>query len=1018
VKVQVDWCPLLSLFSDGTRLTAFPAATFPVPADPAQVQSGIERWREAEHHSPDLAAFARALIDDAPGRALLESVFGNSPFLTHCCLRETGFLRSILEHGPDAAFAELLDALNRQCREPAYRPAPDTAVLMRELRVAKRRAALLIGLADIAGLWPLDRVTATLSDLADAALDAATRHLLHTAARAGDIDPADAGEVERGCGLLVLGMGKLGARELNYSSDIDLILLYDPERVRYRGRTTIQQCFAGLARELVRILDERTADGYVFRTDLRLRPDPASTPPAISLQAALNYYESAGQNWERAALIKARPVAGDRAAGAAFLAELRPFLWRKHLDFAAIQDIHSIKRQINAHRGGARIAIAGHNIKLGRGGIREIEFFAQTQQLIWGGRLVELRVSATCEALRALAATGRIGPSVAREMIESYAFLRRVEHRLQMIDDAQTHSVPEDPEAIRRLAIFLGFQTTEAFTDALRQHLTQVERHYAQLFEEAPSLADSGNLVFTGIEDDPDTLATLRTLGFVEPAAAAAVVRGWHHGRYRATRSQRAREILTELVPALLKSFGGTANPDTAFTRFDQFLARLPAGVQFFSLLHANPALLELVAEIMGGAPRLAEQLARQPILLDGVLSSDFLAAPADRATLAAELARLLAGARDFGDVLDIARRWTNDRKFHIGVNILRGRIDGDAAGAAFADLAETVIAGLLPPVAAEFARAHGVVPGGAFAVIGLGKLGGREMTVTSDIDLILVYDAPAAVEFSDGPRPLAVVTYYARLSQRLINALTVLTPEGQLYEVDMRLRPSGSAGPIASSLAAFRRYHDELSWTWEHMALTRARPVAGIAALQASAMALIGEVLGRPRDHDRLVIDIADMRERIASQHPDPSPWDIKHRRGGLVDAEFIAQYLMLRHAAERPDVVHANTSAALAALGKAGYLDRPAARGLAAALALWRQVQGTLKLVLDETLDEATAPPALTAMLARNADAVDFAALKVDMTAAAETVRAQYRVIVEAPAAEARKRLPPTKMDEEKTA
>jgi glutamate-ammonia-ligase adenylyltransferase len=999
---------LLSLLSDGTRPTEFPA-----PADPAQAVRGLERWSEADHHSPDLAAFARALIEHPAGKALLESVFGNSPFLTQCCLREVGFLRSLLEQGADATFAELIDALNRQCRDPDDNGVMDTAAVMGTLRIAKRRAALLIGLADMAGKWPLDRIVAALSDLADASLAVAIRHLLRQAVRAGQIEPAEGDDVERGCGLIVLGMGKLGARELNYSSDIDLILLYDPERVRYRGRATIQQCFARLARELVRILDERTADGYVFRTDLRLRPDPASTPPAISIEAALNYYESAGQNWERAALIKARPVAGDYNAAAGFLAELRPFLWRKHLDFAAIADIHSIKRQINAHRGGARIAIAGHNIKLGRGGIREIEFFAQTQQLIWGGRLPTLRVSRTCEALRALAQAGRIEQRVAEEMIGSYIFLRRVEHRLQMIDDAQTHSVPTDAEGIRRLAIFLGYATADDFSADLRHHLTQVEKHYARLFEEAPSLAGSGNLVFTGIEDDPETLATLRGFGFAEPAAVAAAVRGWHHGRYRATRSQRAREILTELIPTLLKAVGGTANPDSAFTRFDQFIGRLPAGVQFFSLLHANPALLELIAEIMGSAPRLAEQLARQPILLDSVLSSDFLAAPSDRATLAAALSRALAAARDFGDVLDIARRWTNDRKFHIGVNILRGRISGDAAGAAFADLAETVIEGLLPPVTAEFARLHGSVAGGEFAVIGLGKLGGREMTVTSDLDLVLIYDAPVAVEASDGPRPLAVATYYARLSQRLINALTVLTPEGLLYEVDMRLRPSGSAGPIASSLAAFQRYHDELSWTWEHMALTRARPVAGIAALQSRTMALVAEILGRPRDHDGLVVDIAEMRERMAAQHPNPAFWDIKHRSGGLVDAEFIAQYLMLRHAAEQREIVRANTSAALAALADSGFLDGAAARELIAALALWRQVQGTLKLVLDETLDEASAPPALTTMLARNAGAVDFAGLKVDMTAAAEAVRAHYRAIIEAPAEEAGARLSRSKLD-----
>jgi glutamate-ammonia-ligase adenylyltransferase len=978
-------------------------STLPSPADPEQAQRGLERWDEAAE-AAGASDFARQLDALPSGRALLLALFGNSPFLTQCCLQEPGFLRQVLQDGPDDTFAELVGALNRQSRACEMETPADRGAIAAELRVARRRIALLVAIADMTGVWTLEQVTGALSDFAEAALGLAVRHLLAAAARAGEIALADRDDVERGCGLIVLGMGKLGARELNYSSDIDLILLFDRDHVRYVGKSSDQQFFARLARELVKLIEERTAQGYVFRTDLRLRPDPASTPPAVAVEAALSYYESTGQNWERAALIKARPVAGDRAAGTAFLAALRPFLWRKHLDFAAIQDIHSIKRQINAHRGGKTIAIAGHNIKLGRGGIREIEFFAQTQQLIWGGRLPALRVAPTCEALRALAGAGRIRPAVAEELIAAYGFLRRVEHRLQMVEDAQTHTLPKDEEGLRRIAVFLGFATTEEFAAALRATLLLVEKHYAELFEEAPSLSDFGNLVFTGFEDDPETLATLTKLGFAEPSAAAAAVRGWHHGRYRATRSQRARELLTELVPGLLKAFGATANPDAAFQHFDSFLGRLPAGVQFFSLLNSNPALLALLAEIMGGAPRLAEQLARHPILLDSVLSDDFFGPLPPAAALAAEFAGQIERARDYSEVLDLARRWTNDRKFQIGVNLLRGLIDGDAAGAAFADLADAVIAGLLPEVAKEFARQHGGVPGGEFAVIGLGKLGGREMTVTSDLDLILVYDAPEESESSDGTRKLPVATYYARLSQRLINALTAMTGEGLLYEVDMRLRPSGSAGPIASSFAAFRRYHDELAWTWEHMALTRARPVAGSAALRQRVMAVIGEVLHRKRDADRLVVDVAEMRERIAAQHPNPSFWDIKHRPGGLVDAEFITQYLMLRGAAEGRDVVRANTSAALAALADAGGIDRAAAADLVAALRLWRCVQSILKLVLDGDLDEASATPALKSVLARGAGAVDFARLKPDMTEAAAAVVAHYRAIVAEPAAAVR--------------
>ena len=425
----------------------------------------------------------------------------------------------------------------------------------------------------------------------------------------GAIAPIDLDDPESGSGLIVLGMGKLGGRELNYSSDIDLILLYDPRACQGSAQDSAQSLFGRLARDLVRILDERTGDGYVFRTDLRLRPDPRSTPLAMSVAAALTYYESVGQNWERAALIKARPVAGDRA-GAAFLAELRPFMWRKHLDFAAIEDIHSIKRQINAHRGGGRIAVDGHDIKIGRGGIREIEFFAQTQQLIWGGT-----AAPSCGSRRpatALRRARRSRPHRRSEppttLIADYRFLRRVEHRLQMVDDAQTHRLPGRRRRHRPARErFLAMRDA----DALRGRSARPPR----LGREALCRAVRGSAEPCGgraisSSPAPRTIPkrslTLARLGFADPAGVAAIVRGWHHGRIRATRSQRAREILTELMPELLRSFGATAHPDTAFLRFDQFLARLPAGVQLFSLFYANPGLFSLVAEIMAEAPLLA----------------------------------------------------------------------------------------------------------------------------------------------------------------------------------------------------------------------------------------------------------------------------------------------------------------------------------------------------------------------------------------------------------------------------
>ena len=873
----------------------------PGPADARRVALGFEAWREtfAAEGEPNSGTAPRWSATPA-GERLLASIFGNSPFLSGVAVREHGFLTRVVEEGADLVFAETTAAV-----EIAEDFGEDPTALMRRLRIAKRRVALLAAVAELAGAWTLEQQMEALSRFAEAALGAAVRHLLHQAQRKGIIAPVNPDDPERDSGLILLGMGKLGGYELNYSSDIDLILLYDATRVQVGGRDGIQTFFVRVARDLGRILDERTADGYVFRTDFRLRPDPASTPTALSVAAALAYYESVGQNWERAALIKARPVAGDRAAGQHFLRELEPFIWRKNLDFAAIQDIHSIKRQINAYRGGGRIAVEGHDIKTGRGGIREIEFFAQTQQLIWGGRMRELRVSPTCAALRRLAAAGRVDPATASDLVDDYRFLRRLEHRLQMVDDRQTHALPADRAGIAGVAVFLGYSQTDAFVADLLAHLSSVERHYAALFEQAPSLAGPGNLVFTGVEDDPETLDTLTRLGFAEPAAVAELVRGWHHGRLRATRSQRAREILTELVPELLRIFGATPNPDAALSQFDRFLSRLPAGVQLFSLFYANPGLLALVADVMAGAPRLTEQLAQRPGLLDSVLTEGFFAPLPDRAGLAADLDQLLTGTADFQDTLDALRRWAGERRFQVGVQLLRRALDGFQAGAVLADIAETTLAALLPAVEADFSRRHGRVPGGAFAVTGMGRLGSREMTLASDLDLILIYDAPASSEGSDGAHSLPVTTYFARLSQRLIGAITALTGEGRLYEVDMRLRPSGASGPIASSLAGFARYQQEAAWTWEHMALTRARPVAGDAALCRRIADVIGQVLSSTRDPGRLVADVADMRRRIAEENPRPAPWDLKNRPGGLLDLEFIVQYLMLREAASSPQVL-----------------------------------------------------------------------------------------------------------------
>jgi glutamate-ammonia-ligase adenylyltransferase len=963
----------------------------PAPADARLQALGQDAWDAALAAVGPGADAARAWSATPRGQTLLAAIFGNSPFLTGVAVREWQFLTRLVEDGADAVFETLVAEMKRPI------DGEDQAALMRRLRITRRQVALTAALAELAGAWSLEQQMAALTRFAEIAIDAALHYLLHHTP--GATLPAASLEPEES-GLIVLGMGKLGGRELNYSSDIDLVLLYDPGRAAPLERDVLHGFFNRLARELVRILDERTSDGYVFRTDLRLRPDPRSTPLVMSVAAALSYYESVGQNWERAALVKARPVAGDRIAGRRFLAELQPYIWRKHLDFAAIADIHSIKRQIQAHRGGGRIAVLGHDIKVGRGGIREIEFFAQTQQLIWGGRRRDLRVGATCEALARLAGAGRIGESDRAALVADYRFLRTVEHRLQMVDDQQTHRLPRDAEGIAKLAVFLGYANAEEFTGELLRHLGSVEKYYVELFEEAPSLAESGNLVFTGADDDPGTLETLGRMGFAKPEAVAGMVRDWHHGRMRATRSQRAREILTELVPELLRIFGGTAAPDLALRRFDEFLSRLPAGVQLFSLFHANPGLLRLVADIMAEAPLLAENLARRPALLDAVLSQDFLAPLPSRNASAAELAEVIAGARDFEDTLNLLRRWTNERRFQLGVQLLHRTLDSAAAGDAYADIAETVLGALLPVVAADFARAHGRIPGGEAAILAMGRLGSREMTASSDLDLILIYDAPEGQEESDGERKLAISTYYARLCQRLIGAITAPTAEGRLYEVDMRLRPSGASGPIATSLAHFALYQRESAWTWEHMALTRARPVVGDAPLCRRVEAAVTEALSVERDRGRLVADVADMRRRIADEHPHPAPLDLRNRRGGLVDLEFIVQYLMLREAEARPAVLRRDIGAAIAGLGEAGVLEPQAVRTLRDAHALLRAARVFLALLFDGLPEAEALDGPAGATLARCAGAVDFARLDADISTTRAGVLACYDRLIAEPA------------------
>ncbi|HVV66297.1 MAG TPA: bifunctional [glutamine synthetase] adenylyltransferase/[glutamine synthetase]-adenylyl-L-tyrosine phosphorylase [Rhizomicrobium sp.] len=907
-------------------------------------------------------------------RAILRAAFGNSPFLSRLALRERAILGRLFEEGPETELARaVVEALSAA-------EAADESEAMAILRGAKRRTALAAALADIAGAFPLESVTGALSRFADAAVKGALRFLLRDAAARAGLSERDGAALESATGLVVLAMGKYGAFELNYSSDIDLVVFYDPRRFPFRKRDDPRGAAVDIVKGLVRLLSEQTSDGYVFRTDLRLRPDAGATQVAISTDAAEAYYEGMGQNWERAAMIKARASAGDAQAGARFLKAIEPFIWRRNLDYAAIEDIHSIKRQIHAHAGHHAVAVAGHNIKLGRGGIREIEFFAQTQQLIAGGRNPALRPAATVAALEALRLRGLIGADAASDLTAAYRYLRKLEHRLQMVEDEQTHTLPKSEEGLAHIACFMGYDGTQAFAAELRRTLETVQGHYARLFErEAPLAAASGSLVFTGVEDDPETLETLTAMGFRDARHVAHAIRGWHHGRIRATRSARARELLTKLAPALLEALAASADPDAAFAQFDRFVSNLPAGVQLFSLLMARPELLRLVALIAGSAPRLATHLARAPATLDALLDPGFRERLAEPAALDEALASQMRRADGYEAGLDAARRFAKEQIFRVGVQIIEGTANALEAGPALAAAAESVVRALLEAAQEELAQSFGRVPGGRFCVVAMGKLGGRELTASSDLDLIFVYDAPKGSEHSEGDRPQPLIVYYARLAQRLIAALTALTAEGGLYEVDMRLRPTGNKGPVAVSLESFRRYHESQAWTWERLALTRARAIAGDPTLRAEAEKAIRATLAAPFDEQKLFADAREMREKLVGQFPAKNRWDLKFARGGLVDIEFVAQTVQLASAHERPDALDTNTLSSLEKLKAAGALGPADAESLIEAAGLQQALIQTLRFAVEGALDPLAATAGLKALLARAGGAADFSELEL---------------------------------------
>ncbi len=791
------------------------------------------------------------------------------------------FLARLIERRPDLIDAMATGdfgtalALARAVRGDTRDDTPgDTGVILRQQR---QGVALVTAIADLSGAWDLARVTAALSDFADHAVDTAL-----TAAIEERFPGAGTG------GFAVIALGKQGGRELNYSSDIDPILLFDPDSLPRRPREDVADSAVRIGRRMIELLSARTSEGYVFRVDLRLRPSPEVTPIVLPVGAALSYYESQALAWEQAAFIRARACAGDRLLGQRFLAAIDPFIWRRSLDFGQIRRIADISQRIRGHYADGQAYGPGYDLKRGHGGIREIEFFAQVQQLIHGGRDAGLRQAATCDALAALARAGHIPDAAAGAMAEHYRRLRTIEHRLQMVDDQQTHRLPTNQAILDNVAALHGLCDGAALLALLEPVVADVGLR----FDAMMGMFDTPRSA-RWASDEAVLASQIAAAGIADTGDALRRIAVWRSGQLRVLRSQAARDALEDVLPPLMAAIGEAADPTTVLARFDALISGLPSAINLFNLLAARPQLLATLVAVLGHAPALAADLAARPELIEGLIDASVFSETAQPETLA----RRMAGrGGDYEAQLDHVRRVVGDHRFALGVQLVEGTVDPLTVARGYADIADAAIDQLTAATVAEFERAHGRIDGGELVILALGRLGGRALTHASDLDLILLFTGDILTE-SDGGRRLGATSYFNRLGQRVIAALSVPTAAGRLYDIDVRLRPQGNQGPLVASVAAFARYGHENAWTWEHMALTRARPVFGSAPARALVQQHIDDVLKQPRDHAALIGDVGKMRDDVAAHKPPKHALDVKLIGGGLVDCEFAIHAVQLDH-------------------------------------------------------------------------------------------------------------------------
>ena len=956
------------------------ASKAPRPSNLRTAQTALQELRQTLRTSnlPEAPQLAKTLRRRSVKR-LLESAFGNSPFLTRTVLRGPETLIYPLLHEFDDGFVKLLDAV--KTTESSELPNFEE-----QIRLARQRASVLVALADLSSEWDVDQVIGRLSEFADVVLQQTVRAVLFEATRNGIFVPQDPQRPEIGSGLFVLGLGKLGGLELNYSSDIDITVFFDEVKLADRVKDHPKSFAIWAVRTLVHALQSTQPTGYVFRVDLRLRPDPGSTQVSMSTTAAKQYYRDFGQNWERAAMIKARPVAGDIQSADQFLTELSAFVWRESLDFLAIEDIQAIKGQLEYHAGSQTIAFEGQNIKLGRGGIRQIEFFVQTQQLIYGGRQPDLQVRGTLAALRVLMREGHVTSRAFTHMTTAYRYLRQLEHRLQMIDDQQTHSMPTDRVSLERVAYFQGERSIRHLKSRLLTHLSNVERHFDNLFKGSdPVSLAQGPLVFTGVEDDPATLVTLERLGFKEGPVICDVIRQWHRGQLKATETETERELLTKVIPDLLVAFSDSGDPDAAFLEFAELIGRLPDGARIFALFRHNPRVLAELAKLLARAPRLSKRLARFPDLI-----STLIIPPSNRRLkldqgLAAEFKHSVVDTQPYENWLLNAQRWTSRQRFLVSLQLLNGHLKPSVAARHYTSIAQTVLSAVYNRVWTEFVNQHGKIANAEHCVLGLGRLGSRQMTSTSDLDLVFLYRIVGNQKdhVSDGPDPLPLQTYFTRFSQKVVSALGSHSFEGQLYDVDLRLRPSGNAGPVTIEWGSFTQYQYSTAETWETIALLKARPIAGVMSFRKIIQRGLKKIVDKPRPPEKLRADIISLKQRIDQATRDDSLWDLKYGNGGIMDIELIASGLFLSNIDRFSSTNRENTLETLKKLRRKRLLNTTQFRDLSTVYSLLQQLSQIIHIAYETPPTSSILTQGVKTALCRRLSFRSFESLEKRLTA-----------------------------------